>query len=151
MSRTGTFICTKVNGKLKIFDRDGMDAVIAQYGDGEDLQLSIEEVGRKRTQAQNRFFHGPILKAFAELGWRKQEAKDMLCLRFIPQECRQLDGSVVLVPGHTSDLRVHDFNELIDACIQLAAENDIYIEDADEWRQRRRAEAVRAELEQIHA
>lgn len=139
--KTGTFICTKVDGKLKIFDRAGMDAVLAEYGDGEDLQLHIEEVGRKRTQAQNRFFHGPILKAFESLGWRKQEAKDMLCLRFIPQECRQMDGSIVLVPGHTSDLNVQPFNDFIEECIQLAAENEIVIQDADEWRRKHRSAA----------
>jgi hypothetical protein len=137
--RTGTFIGTIEKGKPKIFDRAGMDAVFAAYGDGEDFQLSIEEVGRKRTQAQNRFFHGPILKAFMSTGLYQQEAKDMLCLRFIPREVRQLDGSVVLVPGHTSTLKVDEFNDLIDACIQLAAENDIFIEDADEWRKKRSA------------
>lgn len=137
--KTGTFICTKNNGKLKIFDLDGFNAVLSEYGDGEDLQLHVEEVGRKRTQAQNRFFHGPILKAFMTTGLYQQEAKDMLCLMFIPKECRQLDGSVVNVPGHTSDLKVNEFNDLIDACIQLAAENDIYIQDADEWRKKRSA------------
>lgn len=144
MSRTGTFICTKVNGKLKIFDREGMDAVLAEYGDGEDLQFTIEEAGRKRTQKQNRFFHGPILKAFEPLGYRQQEAKDMLCLRFIPQEVRQLDGTVVLVPGHTSALKVDEFNDLIDACMQLAAEQDIYIKDADEWKRDRLREKASA-------
>lgn len=137
MARTGTFICTKDNGKLKIYDRAGMDAVIAEYGDGEDLQLHIEEVGRKRTQKQNRYFHSAVLKGFAALGYRSQEAKEMLCLRFIPQEVRQLDGTVVLVPGHTSELKVEEFNDFIDACIQLAAENDVVIEDAAEWRAQR--------------
>jgi hypothetical protein len=132
--KTGTFICTKNAGKLKIYDRSGFDEVIGNYGDGEDLQLTIEEVGRKRTQAQNRFFHGPILKAFMSTGLYQQEAKDMLCLMFIPRECRQLDGSHVNVPGHTSDLTVEAFNMFIEQCIQLAAENDIYIKDADEWR-----------------
>lgn len=142
--KTGTFICTKANGKLKIFDRAGFDAVIGGYGDGEDLQLHVEEVGRKRTQAQNRYFHGPILKAFAHVGYPAQEAKDMLCLRFIPREVRQLDGDVVIVPGSTSALNVEEFNELIDQCMQLAAENDIYIQDGAEWRARRAQEARKA-------
>jgi hypothetical protein len=144
MSRHGTFICTKAKGRLKIFDRDGFDALIADYGDGEDLQLHVEDVGRKRTQAQNRFFHGPILKAFMDTGLYQQEAKDMLCLMFIPRECRLLDGSVVRVPGHTSELKVGEFNDLIEQCIQLAAEHDLYIEDADEWRARRLRETEAA-------
>lgn len=132
--RTGTFICTKSNGKLKIFDREGFDAVAAAYGDGEDLQLTIEEVERKRTKAQNRFFHGPVLKAFEELGWRQQEAKEMLCLMFIPEEIRLPDNSIVRVPGHTSKLNVEQFNDLIESCIQLAAENGQIVMDATEWR-----------------
>lgn len=137
--KTGTFICTVSNGKMKIYDREGFDRILAGYGDGEDLQLTIEEVGRKRTQAQNRFFHGPILTAFMSLGYAKQEAKDLLCLMFIPREVRQMDGTIVLVPGHTSDLKVEEFNGLIDSCIQLAAEQDIYIADAAEWRRNRSA------------
>lgn len=149
MSRTGTFLCTKANGRPKVWDREGMDRLLAQFGDGEDYQITIEEAGRKRTQAQNRFFHGPILKAFEHVGYRKQEAKDMLCLQFIPQEVHQLDGSVVLVPGHTSALKVDEFNDLIDACMQLAAEHDIYIEDAEEWRRRQHQETVGRELAEI--
>lgn len=137
--KTGTFICTKAGGKFHLYDREGFNKVLAAYGDGEDFQLHIEDVGRKRTLAQNRFLHGPVLKAFEAVGYRKQEAKDMLCLRFLPKEVRQLDGSIVLVPGHTSDLKVEEFNDFIDACIQLAAENDLYIADADEWRRQQRA------------
>ncbi len=140
--KTGSFICTKEHGKAKIWDRAGMDAVISEYGDGEDFVISIEEAGRKRTQAQNRFFHGPILRAFMETGLGKQEAKDMLALMFIPQDVHMLDGSIVRVPGHTSALKVEEFNDLIDSCIRLAAENEIVIEDADEWRRKHRSVAA---------
>ncbi len=132
--KTATFLCTKHNGKMKIFDKTGFDAAFAEVGEGEDLCLTLEDAGRKRTQAQNRFFHGPILKAFMSTGLHKQEAKDMLALMFIPQDVHLLDGSVVRVPGHTSLLKVEEFNDLIDACIQLAAENNIDIEDAADWR-----------------
>lgn len=132
--RSGSFICTKHDGKLKIFDRQAFDAVVAEYGDGEDLQIEIEECGRKRTRAQEKFFHGPVLKAFEAFGYRKQEAKDMLCLRFIPQEVKLMDGSVVLVPGRTSGLKVQEYNDLIEQAIQLAAENGQVVLDGSEWR-----------------
>jgi len=125
---------TVVNGKLKLLDKDGYALGLKQFLDGQALELHIEEESRKRTSAQNRFFHGPVLAAFQSLGLGQQEAKDMLCLRFIPRECRQLDGSIVLVPGHTSDLDVSEFNALIDECIQLAAENDVHVKDGAEWR-----------------
>lgn len=143
--KTGTFICTKANGKLKIYDREGFDAVIAEYGDGEDLQLHLEEVGRKRTRAQECFFHGPVLKAFEPLGYHKQEAKDMLCLRFIPRDVRLLDGTIVRVPGSTSELKVDDYSDLIEQCIQLAAEQGEIVKDGAEWRaQQRKQEGTAA-------
>lgn len=121
---------------LKLFDRHGFDQALDHFGDGEDLELTVEEVGRKRTRAQECFFHGPVLKAFEAFGYRKQEAKDMLCLRFIPQEVHQMDGSVVLVPGRTSTLTVEEYNDLIEQAIQLAAENGQIVLDGAEWRAR---------------
>lgn len=139
--RTGTFIGTKVQGKAKIFDLDGFNAVLAEYGDGEDFHISIEEVGRLRTRAQEKFFHGPVLKAFEPLGYRKDEAKEMLCLRFIPQEIHTIDGEVVVVPGRTSKLKVDEYNDLIEQAIQLAAENGQVVMDGAEWRAKRLHEA----------
>jgi hypothetical protein len=144
--RTGTFIGTKENGKPKIFDLAGFNAVLAEYGDGEDFQIHIEEVGRMRTRAQNRFFHGPILKAFAETWDSTAEAKTELCLLYLPVEHKRPDGTIVIVPGHTSALNVEDFNAFIECCIKLAAENGIYIKDAGEWRAERAKEA-RAAIE----
>lgn len=72
------------------------------------------------------------------LGYRKQEAKDMLCLRFIPRDIRLLDGSIVRVPGHTTDLDREEYSELIDASIQLAAEEGQVVKDATEWREAER-------------
>lgn len=129
-------LCTVLRGKLRLFDRDDFDRGIAQFCDGEELELHIESVGERRTRAQEKFFHGPVLKAFESLGYAKQEAKDMLALRFIPQEVHQLDGSISLVPGHTSKLKKQEYTAFIEQCIQLAAENDLYVEDADVWRQK---------------
>src|SRR4051812_30035367 len=99
-------LCTVREGKLKLYDIASFNQALAQFGDGEDLDLTIKPVGRMRTRAQEKFFHGPVLKAFEPLGYRKDEAKEMLCLRFIPQEIHQLDGTVVVVPGRTSKLKV---------------------------------------------
>jgi hypothetical protein len=104
------------------------------FGAGQEIDVTFAEPTRSRTSKQNRFLHGPVLSAFKSLGYTKQEAKDMLALRFIPREVKQLDGSIVVVPGHTSDLTVEEFVEFIESCIQLAAENDLYIQDAEEWR-----------------
>lgn len=127
--------CTVREGKIKIFNREALEKELYRWPDGVELEFILQEPKRQRTSAQNRFFHGPVCQAFKELGYHTQEAKDMLCLMFLPREVKQLDGTVVTVPGHTSTLTVKEFNEFLEQCIQLAAENDIYIKDAEEWRQ----------------
>lgn len=127
-------LCTKHEGKLKLFDKAGFERAFAEFGEGEELELHLEAVGEKYTRAQEKFFHGPICKAFETLGYRKQEAKDMLALMFIPQEVRRMDGTVAIVPGHTSKLKKDEYSTLIESCMQLAAEQGLYIEDAEQWR-----------------
>lgn len=133
--------CTKHDGKLKLLDREAFDLGFAQFGDGEDLELHVEAIGRKRTHAQNRFFHGPVLKAFMKLGYGQQEAKDMLCLLFIPQEIELPDGSIVRVPGHTSAQDVAGMTDLIENAIRLAAEEGEPVEDAEDWLRKQREAA----------
>lgn len=134
--------CTVVNGKLKLFDLDGFKRGVQVFCDGEELELFLESVGEKYTRAQEKFFHGPVLKAFMTTGLRKQEAKDMLALEFIPVEIRRVDGSLAWVPGHTSALKKQEYSEFIESCIQLAAEQGLVVEDADQWRAKQRG-AVR--------
>lgn len=134
-------LCIRQGDRLKIHDRAGFDEALQRFGEGEEFELELRTLERKRTRAQEKFFHGPVCKAFEALGYRKQEAKDMLCLRFIPQEVHLLDGSVVLVPGRTSGLSVKDYNDLIEQAIQLAAENGQVVLDGAEWRARRALEA----------
>jgi len=137
-------LCTVSKGKLKLFDRTGFDQALTRFADGQELDLVISEPHVKRTSPQNRFFHGPVLRAFAELGWWPTEAKDMLCLQFIPATIRSLDGALVTVPGHTADLSKQQFNDLIEQCIQLAAEQGIVVQDGAEWRAARWREAKEA-------
>lgn len=133
--KTLTVSCTVKDGKLKLFERFTFDQGLRAFGDGEELTLTIEPVERRRTQQQNRYFHGPILSAFMEhCGYTKDEAKTELCLLHLPREHTRPDGSVVIVPGHTSALTVDAFNDFIDACIRTAAEMDIVIPDAAQWR-----------------
>lgn len=140
--RSGSFIFTKVDGRAKIFDIQGFNSLLAEFGDGEDGVIHVDEAGRKHTRAQEKFFHGPVLKAFMREGRGKQEAKDMLCLMFIPHDILMLDGSIVRVPGSTSKLNVEDYNDLIEQSIQLAAENGQVVMDGAEWRARQ-AQAAR--------
>ena len=128
--------CTFREGKLKLYDREAFERACYQFPDGFDGEIIIQEVGRQRTSAQNRFYHGPVLKAFRELGWADVDTKIELALMFLPVEHQRPDGTVVIVPGHTSTLKVDEFNRFLEQVIQYAAENDVYIEDSEQWRRK---------------
>jgi hypothetical protein len=136
-------LCTVSAGKLKLFERADFDRALATFPDGVEFELSLEEVGRKRTRAQEKFWHGPCLAPFIDAGYAKQEAKDMLMLMYDPQEVHQLDGSIVLVPGRTSKYTVGEYNALIEWTIRLAAEQGWVIEDADVWREQQEKKDAR--------
>jgi hypothetical protein len=66
-------------------------------------------------------------------GYRLDEMKDALALELIPHEVVDLKtGEVRLVPGHTSQLTVTEFNTLIERAQQLAAELGCYVPDPRE-------------------
>ncbi len=134
-------LCTVQGGKLKIFDRGEFDRALTRFADGEELDLTIAEPIQKRTRQQEKFFHGPVLKAFMTLGMGKQEAKDVLALKFIPREIHNLDGTIAIVPGHTALLSKEEYTEFIEQCIQLAAELDMVVKDSDQWLAEQRQQA----------
>lgn len=128
---------------MVLSDKDGFDREWATVGEGEQRILEIREESVKRTDRQNKFWHAVVIPAFAEhCGYRNDEMKEALSLALIPKTVRSLDGTEMTVPGHTSELSVKQFNELIERAQQLGAEMDIYIPDPDPaWRLNRGAAA----------
>lgn len=126
-----------VRGKLK-FDgrsRQALDQALGQFAEGA-VTVRVERHHAKRTDAQNRFWHGVVIPLFAEhTGESFEEAKRTLALELIPEETRKLDGTIVTTAGHTSDLNVAQFNDLIKRAQELGARYDIYIPDPGEMAQ----------------
>lgn len=123
---------------IRLSDRHGYDQFLDHYGIGEQLELTVATLAASHSDKQRRFLHGPVLDAFIEMGYRKQEAKDMLALTFIPQTIKLPDGSYVRVPGHTEALSREEYSAFIESCIQLAAEEGHPVKDAAEWRESER-------------
>ncbi len=126
------------NGRGRLKTR-GEALDLSKFGAGEAVVVTVESEEEHRSDAQNRFFHGPILRAFmrdpnGDVQMHKQEAKDMLCLMFIPVDVRLPDGTIARCPGHTATLKKAEFTQFIDACLQLAAEQGMPVDDVDEWR-----------------
>lgn len=104
--------------------------------------ITIEKTKRKRSDRQNRFFHGVIVEMFSdrllELGWREAKSK-VWTKEYIKKEVlmkdyyNELTGEVKSMPGKTSELSTSEFKELVADCQQYAAENlDLYIPDPEE-------------------
>lgn len=126
-------LCLKANGRLKVEDLTGFNRYVAQFGDGEEVAMTLEPAAIKGTAKMRKYFHGPVLKGFEELGLRRHEIKPAVMLHFCPQEIRRIDGAVVIVPGHWSDLSKQEQLDLIDAVIQYLAEKDVVIKDGQQW------------------
>jgi NinB protein len=119
-------------GKLRLSGRQGFDAAISRFPDGH-VVVTVKVARRKRSSAQNRFFHGVVIPLFAEhCGYELTEMKDALALELLPKEVVDVKtGEVRIVPGHTSELTTTQFNDLIERVQRLGAEMGIIIPDPD--------------------
>ncbi len=115
---------------FRFIDSDHVRAQMRQAKRG--LWLCTFKAHREtRSSAQNRYWHGVVVKAFAEhCGYEFEEAKDALALKLLPIEVTDIQtGEVCVVPGHTSELNTKEFNDLIERAQRLGAELGLYIPD----------------------
>lgn len=125
-------LATIEKGRIHI-DRGPWDQVCKRFPDG-PVEVSIKVARPSRSSQQNRYWHGVVIPLFAEhCGYEFDEMKDALALKLLPREVTDLEtGEVRIVPGHTSQLNVKEFNELIERAQRLGAEMGIYIPDPGE-------------------
>ncbi len=147
MIREFEVLCVVSGGKLKHENPAMFVHGLRQFGDGEEVIVTVHEAGKDHTGAQRRYFHGPVLDAFVKHGWVRAAAKAHLCLTYIPEEFTLPDGTIIVVPGHTSDLSRKRYNELIDSSIEEAARelNEVVL-DAEEWRASQREKQKRSKV-----
>lgn len=121
------------DGQLKMTGRALFEQAMRRFADGAVI-VEVKTIKPQRSSAQNRYWHGVVIPLFAEhCGYELTEMKDALALKLIPKEVVDMDtGEVHVVPGHTSDLNVKEFNDLIERAQRLGAEMDIYIPDPGE-------------------
>lgn len=114
-------------------DRQHFEAAMRRFPDG-IIGVRFAVIREKRSDAQNRYWHGIVIPAFAEhCGYDAAEMKDALALELLPKEVVDLKtGEVRTVPGHTSALNTKEFNDLIERAQRLGAEMEIYIPDPSE-------------------
>jgi hypothetical protein len=132
---------TITNGKVVVDDPHGMVRALKNWADG-DVVVKVERLKHQRSGAQNRFWHGIVIPAFMDAtGEFKQDRnafarmKDALALALIPKTIKDLDGTERVIPGHTSDLSVAEFNQLIERAQELGSRYGVYVPDPGEYLQ----------------
>ena len=106
------------------------------------IRISIEEQFKKRTNPQNRYFHGLVIpliqQRLQELGWKEAISetwvKDLVKLQCLKTESvNENTGEVFEAIRNTSGLSTSEFMNLIADIQQWAAEKlDLYIPDPNE-------------------
>jgi hypothetical protein len=120
-------------GELHVHDRQGLRRALAAFPEGTVVTLSIATPTQKRSDQQNRFWHGFVIPAFSErCGYEFEEMKDILALKLLPREIVDFEsGEVRIVPGHTSKLTVAEFNDLIERAQRWGAELGVIVPDPE--------------------
>lgn len=120
-------------GALKVSGRRLFEEALRRFPDGA-VSVRIAKVRPRRSDGQNRFWHGVVIPLFAEkCGYEFDDMKDTLALELIPKTIVDIKtGEERVVPGHTSDLNTKEFNDLIERAQRLGASMDLYIPDPNE-------------------
>jgi hypothetical protein len=119
-----TFTGSVVNGRLKLDNREAFDR-FTRLLDGKRVELQLRKFKRKRTLPQNSFYWAGVVSALAEhFGYERLE--DM------HYELRRLFLSVPIDENFakvrsTTELTTEEFSQYMERCMQLAAENGVYI------------------------
>lgn len=138
-------LCTKHNGKMKLFDKDGFDRAWAEVGEGEELQLTLSAPEVGRTRQQEKGFHAMVAPWAKAEGHKIEDLKrDLLAEIFgLREHTDALSGLVVqlLVEPRTSKLSKTKYNELIERTLEIAASCGHVLIAPSEWRERNRSAA----------
>lgn len=126
-------------GKLFIRDRAAFNSAISGLKDGWEVELQVTRLQATRSQQQNRYFWGVVIKAISDYtGYGPDETHELLKQMFIPKELAILKGNGDVIDrfvmgGSTRSMDTVEFGHYMERIKEWAAQElDIYIPDADE-------------------
>jgi hypothetical protein len=106
------------NGKLVVKNRMKFDAYISGLRDGGIWDVIIKRPEKIRTDPQNRYYFGVVVKILAdELGYTKDELHEALKWKFL-----QVPGPLPTVKS-TAKLSTVEFIDYIDEVVRWAAQD----------------------------
>lgn len=102
---------------------------------GKPLRVTVEEVRRRRSDEQNRYWWGVVVQTFCQHleGWTPEDVHTYLCGEIWGWERIEGLGKARLRPvKRSSRLNKVEFAEMVARAQQIGAEHGIYIPDPNE-------------------
>lgn len=126
--------------RLIVRDRKAFDAAVAELKDGWEVELEIRRLRATRSQKQNRYHWGVVMKMISgETGYTREEIHDLMKMKFLSKELAFLDGNGEVVEqyvlgGSTRGLDTKEFSEFDERIKEWAAGPplNLYIPDPNE-------------------
>ena len=102
------------NGKIEIPNRAGMNALL-KFLAGKAVTIAIAEAKRSRSDNQNRYYWGVVVKMLGdELGYAQDEMHDALKFKFLRLEAEPEKGRVLETVRSSSKLKTDEFEDYVE-------------------------------------
>lgn len=127
------------DGKFKPDSPKAFSFAMAGFKPKQRVRVIFEEYKETRSNRQNRYFWGVVVRAFCEyMGYRfanardREFVKDQILTGIGHYELKMgLGGKEIKVVKGTHNLPAREFKEMVEACQELGAENGIVIADPE--------------------
>lgn len=117
---TPSFVGVVQDGKVHL-DSPKQFAAYAKRFEGDEIEVEIRKRRKKRSDVQNRYWHGVVIPLLAEhTGYTRDEMHEALKAKFLGSEDLAL-GLVRI--GSTTKLSTEKFADLVDQVVLWAAES----------------------------
>jgi hypothetical protein len=120
-----TFLAIVQDGKAHLTAPVAYRQFLQQFDNGDELDVVLQPHRRTRTNPQNRYYWGVVVKLLAEhCGYEPDEMHEALKARFLGANDPQFG---LLKIGSTRKLTTVEFGVFLEQCQQLGAEMGVYI------------------------
>lgn len=111
----------KVNkGKFQFYNAELFKRDLAQY-EGQDINLTIKPFKKSRSDNQNRYYWGVVIKLISEeLGYFAEEMHEILKQKFLDQKEFKFGKDQFIVTKSTSELSTKEFEDYLENIRQFA-------------------------------
>lgn len=116
---------------------------------GAEVVLFVADKAWLKTRQQEKGLHAMLNPIVVEKGWPIADVKRYMLGKVFGYTKSMIDGTQILVEPHTADLSKQQYSQLIEGCLEIAAEDfEIWLEAPSEWKARKEQERKQAARKQ---